>query len=132
MNIRADVADYNEALAEPAKSLCNALLESIEVSFPDAEAKVWHGHPVWFLNENPIVGYSQQKAGVQLLFWSGKSFPTVGLEPVGKHQAAGLTLKQVADLDQALLAGWLIEAREIQWDYANVVKRRSLEKLTAF
>jgi hypothetical protein len=132
MNIRADVADYNEALAEPAKSLCDALLEAIEASLPDAEAKVWHGHPVWFLNENPLVGYSQQKAGVQLLFWSGKSFSTVGLEPVGKHQAAGLTLKQVADLDQALLAGWLKEAREIQWDYANVVKRRSLEKLTDF
>lgn len=132
MNIPADVADYNAALSEPAKSVCNALLEAIEASLPDAEAKVWHGHPVWFLNENPLVGYSQQKAGVQLLFWSGKSFPTGGLEPVGKHQAAGLTLKQVADLDQALLASWLKEAREIQWDYANVVKRRSLDKLTDF
>lgn len=132
MNIPADVAEYNAELAEPAKSVCDALLEAIQVALPDAEAKVWHGHPVWFLNENPLVGYSQQKAGVQLLFWSGKSFPTPGLEPVGKHQAAGLTLKQVADLDHALLASWLKDAREIQWDYANVVKRRSLEKLTDF
>ncbi|MFM7857164.1 MAG: hypothetical protein ACKO96_35905, partial [Flammeovirgaceae bacterium] len=39
-----------------------------------AENKIWHSHPVWFLDGNPIVGYSKQKKGIRLMFWSGADF----------------------------------------------------------
>jgi hypothetical protein len=30
----------------------------------------WHAHPVWFQDGNPTVGYSKQKPGIRLMFWS--------------------------------------------------------------
>ena len=48
--------------------------------YPHAENKIWHAHPVWFLDGNPVVGYSKQKVGVVLLFWSGQSFGRGGPE----------------------------------------------------
>lgn len=45
-------------------------------------------HPVWFLDGNPVVGYSKLKDSVRLLFWSGQSFRSTGLEPEGKFKAA--------------------------------------------
>lgn len=132
MTTSADVLAYNQELQPDSKQVCDFLLGEVSAALPDAESKVWHGHPVWFLNGNPIVGYSQNKCGIQLLFWSGKSFPESGLNPIGKHQAAGVTVTSDAELDQSQLAKWLQDAREIQWDYANVVKKRSLDKLTDF
>lgn len=132
MNEPADVLAYNEGLQTESKAVCDFLLGELSSALPDAESKVWHGHPVWFLNGNPIVGYSQNKRGIQLLFWSGKSFAESGLTPIGKHQAAGVTVTSVGELDQSQLAKWLQDARNIQWDYANVVKKRSLDKLTDF
>ena len=55
---------------------------------PDAEQKIWHAHPVWFLNGNPIVGYSKLKECVRLLFWSGQSFDEPGLQKEGSFKAA--------------------------------------------
>lgn len=132
MTTSADVLAYNQELQTDSKAVCDFLLSELSSALPDAESKVWHGHPVWFLNGNPIVGYSQNKSGIQLLFWSGKSFRDSGLTPIGKHQAAGVTVTSVGELDQNQLAEWLKDAREIQWDYVNVVKKRSLDKLTNF
>ena len=132
MTTSADVLAYNQELEPESKAVCDFLLSELSSALPDTESKVWHGHPVWSLNGNPIVGDSQNKSGIQLLFWSGKSFGEQGLTPIGKHQAAGVTVTSVAGLDQSKLAKWLQDAREIQWDYANVVKKRSLDKLTDF
>jgi hypothetical protein len=79
-----DTAKYNEA-REPAMALvCSTLALQIERHLPDAENKVWHAHPVWFLENNPIVGYSQQKAGIRLMFWSGADFAEERLDVRGE------------------------------------------------
>ena len=132
MTTGADVQAYNQELQTEPKVICDFLLGELSSALPDAESKVWHGHPVWFLNGNPIVGYSQKKRGIQLLFWSGKSFAESGLTPIGKHQAAGVTVTSVGEINESQLAKWLQDARNIQWDYANVVQKRSLDKLTDF
>ena len=49
---------------------------------------MWHAHPVWFLDGNPVVGYSKLKDCVRLLFCSGQSFAQPGLKPEGKFKAA--------------------------------------------
>ena len=126
------IDEYDATLDEPARSIAAELRASIAQNLPSAEGKVWHGHPVWFLDGNPIVGYSIKKAGVELLFWSGQSFATAGLRPVGKFQAAGAAYRTIDELDLAVIATWLTEAISIQWDYANLPKRRKLEKLTDF
>jgi hypothetical protein len=45
-------------------------------------------HPFWFLNGNPVVGYSKLKNCVRLLFWSGQSFDEEALQKGGSFKAA--------------------------------------------
>jgi hypothetical protein len=103
----------------------------IKRSLPDAESKVWHSHPVWFLNGNPIVGYSKQKAGWRLMFWSGGSFDEERLNVRGvKFKDASIFYATVEQINTIELNRWLQKSREIQWDYKNLIKRKGvLEKL---
>ncbi|MDH4154362.1 MAG: DUF1801 domain-containing protein [Nitrospira sp.] len=65
---------HNKQQEPSHKEVCNVLAEEIDRNFPDADNKIWHAHPVWFLDGNPIVGYSKQKPGIRLMFWSGGGF----------------------------------------------------------
>jgi hypothetical protein len=90
----------------------------------------WHAHPVWFLNGNPIVGYSALKDSVRLLFWSGQSFNEQALQKEGKFKAAEIRYTSAAQINLDDLLQWLQKARQIQWDYKNIVKRKGvLERL---
>lgn len=132
MKTSPDVLEYNAAQISEHDAVCTDLSKLFSRSLPTAESKVWHGHPVWFIDGNPIAGYSIKKSGVQVLFWSGQSFKTAGLKPLGKFKAAAFDVAKADAKTKALLKDWLVEALTIQWDYANVVKKRSLEKLTKF
>ena len=125
-----DIIEYNQALAGTQQNFAEQLADLFAASLPTAEAKVWHGHPVWFLDGNPVCGYSLKKAGLEVLFWSGKSFKTAGLRPIGKYQAAGIAVEAAKDV--AKVATFMAEVQAIQWDYKNLPKFRKLEKLTAF
>ncbi|MDF1798666.1 MAG: DUF1801 domain-containing protein [Planctomycetota bacterium] len=97
---------------------------------PEAESKVWHGHPVWFLEGNPVVGYSKLKDCVRLLFWSGQSFDEPGLAKSGTFKAAEVRYTDSSEVDEQDLGQWLAKARDIQWDYKNIVRRKGrLERL---
>ena len=118
-----DISKYHESLSESDRQICLLLADTIEQHLPQATGKVWHGNPVWFIDENPIVGYSKLKTHIQLLFWSGQSFDEEGLTPVGKHKAAEARYTDAAKIDPAQLAVWLNKAVLIQWDYKNIVSR---------
>jgi uncharacterized protein YdhG (YjbR/CyaY superfamily) len=125
-----DVQAYHDDLAGEDRLICDTLHEEISRQLPEAESKVWHGQPVWFLEGNPIVGYSRLKQNLQLLFWSGQSFEETNLQPVGKFKAAEIRYRAAAEVDHADLARWLEKSRRIQWDYKNIVKRKGkLERL---
>jgi hypothetical protein len=97
----------------------------------EAESKIWHAHPVWFLDGNPIAGYSKQKPGIRLMFWSGADFEEAGLNVVGKKfKDASVFYNAVDEIKKPDLRRWLGKAREIQWDYKNIVRRKGrLERL---
>lgn len=121
---------YNRAQSPAERQICEALAHEIDNALPDAENKVWHAHPVWFLDGNPVVGYSKLKGGVRLLFWSGQSFASPGLHPEGTFKAAEVRFTSMDQLDKQALKGWLAECRAIQWDYKNIVRRKGrLERL---
>ena len=82
MNI--DIQNYNDKQSPADKEICDLLATTITDTLPQAENKIWHTHPVWFLDGNPIVGYSKQKAGLRLMFWSGADFEENALNVVGK------------------------------------------------
>ena len=125
-----DTKAYNAAQAPAERAICQLLAEQIDRALPDAENKVWHAHPVWFLDGNPIVGYSKLKSCIRLLFWSGQSFDEPGLEAEGKFKAAEARFTSVSDIDDALLQRWLAQGRAVQWDYKNIVRRKGrLERL---
>ena len=125
-----EVHAYNEALDAADKAIATLLAGEIERALPEAENKVWHRHPVWFLDGNPIVGYDKLKHCVRLLFWSGQSFDEDDLKNEGSFKAAEARYTEVAQVDVESLQRWLGKARDIQWDYKNIVKRKGkLERL---
>jgi hypothetical protein len=125
-----DTIAYHEAQAPEDREICDALAQAIDRHLPDAENKVWHAHPVWFLDGNPIVGYSKLKDGVRLLFWSGQSFEEDGLTKEGSFKAAEVRYRSAAEIDPIALERWLAKGRAIQWDYRNLVRRKGrLERL---
>jgi hypothetical protein len=106
------------------KEICDLLASTIDSQLTDAECKIWHAHPVWFLNGNPIVGYSKQKAGWRLMFWSGASFEEEKLSVLGKKfKDASIFYTSVEQIDANDFKRWLKKSREIQFDYLNIVKR---------
>ena len=128
--MHADTQHYTDALASEHQSICDALAAAIDAGLKGAENKIWHRHPVWFLDGNPIVGYSVLKGGVRLLFWSGQSFDEPGLAPEGTFKAAEVRYTAVDQVKPTTLKRWLKKARAIQWDYKNIVTRKGrLERL---
>ncbi len=126
-----EVKAYNNAQSSTDKKICNLLAREIHSGLPDAENKIWHAHPVWFLAGNPIAGYSKQKAGIRLMFWSGASFEEEGLQPgTGKFKDASIIYTSAEQIKSKDLKRWVKKSRDIQWDYKNIVKRKGmLERL---
>jgi hypothetical protein len=121
---------YNTSQSPAEKEICDVLYNEINKHLPEAENKIWHAHPVWFLDGNPIVGYSKLKSCIRLLFWSGQSFDEPGLKKEGSFKAAESRYTSVDQINKENLKRWLKKAKEIQWDYKNIVKRKGvLEKL---
>ena len=128
--MHADVTQYNASQEATDREIGERLAEYIDRCLPEAENKIWHAHPVWFLDGNPVAGYSKLKNCMRLLFWSGQSFDEPGLEPEGKFKAAEARYTEVGQIDTDDLQRWLEKARTIQWDYKNLVRRKGrLERL---
>lgn len=125
-----EIKSYNDSQSSTDKKICQKLALEIDRHLSEAESKIWHRHPVWFLNGNPIVGYSKLKDSVRLLFWSGQSFDEEGLKPEGTFKAAEARYTDVKQIDTDDLKRWLEKSQLIQWDYKNIVKRKGvLERL---
>ena len=125
-----DIQTYNTSQTEADKMICEALKKEIDSVLPEAESKIWLGHPVWFLEGNPVAGYSKLKDSVRLLFWSGQSFDESNLQVEGSFKAAEARFTSVDQINRDDLHRWLQKARDIQWDYKNIVKRKGvLERL---
>lgn len=126
-----EIKEYNDKQIADDKAICDLLTTIIDNELSDAESKVWHAHPVWFLEGNPIVGYSKQKAGVRLMFWSGADFEEEALSKRGeKFKDASVFYNHVSEVEADDLKRWLKKSRAIQWDYKNIVKRKGqLERL---
>ena len=128
--MKDEIQAYNNALSEDDRAICDVLAREIGLGLPNAENKIWHAHPVWFIDGNPIVGYSKLKDSVRLLFWSGQSFEEEGLKKEGTFKAAEVRYTAADQVDTKDLKRWLTKAKNIQWDYKNIVKRKGrLERL---
>ncbi len=126
-----EIKTYNDKQTAEDNEIYNVLANTIDSELTEAESKIWHAHPVWFLDGNPIVGYSKQKAGIRLMFWSGADFEEEQLNVRGaKFNDASVFYTSVSEIEINDLKRWLKKSKEIQWDYKNIVKRKGqLERL---
>ena len=123
--MRAEILKYNKKQIPNHKQVCDVLAREIDRNQPGAESKIWHAHPVWFLDGNPIVGYSKEKPGIRLMFWSGAGFEEPGLNVVGKRfKDASVFYNNVSEVKKSDLRRWLKKSRAIQWDYKNIIQRK--------
>lgn len=129
--MKTEIEDYNNKQEPIDKNICDTLASIIDKKLMEAERKIWHAHPVWFLDGNPIVGYSKQKKGLRLMFWSGADFEEEDLNVKGeKFKDASIFYQSANEIDEVKLNRWLEKSRNIQWDYKNIVKRKGqLERL---
>ncbi|WP_343485999.1 DUF1801 domain-containing protein [Allomuricauda sp. d1] len=130
--MKPEIKTFNENQKGQEREICNFLALQLIMLLPETEYKIWHRHPVWFINENPIVGYSKLKAGIRLMFWSGASFEEDKLSPgTGKFMDASIIYTSKDEINTADLARWVEKAKKIQWDYKNIYKRKGkLERLS--
>lgn len=119
-----EILAYNQKQTAVDMEICNLLAETIDRVLTRTDSKIWHAHPVWFLNGNPIVGYSKLKGCIRLLFWSGQSFEEEKLTVEGKFKAAEIRFTTPDQIDLTDLKRWLKKSAEIQWDYKNIIKRK--------
>jgi uncharacterized protein YdhG (YjbR/CyaY superfamily) len=129
--MKAEIQEYNNRQSPVEKDMCDILATTIDNKLTEAESKIWHAHPVWFLDGNPIVGYSKQKAGLRLMFWSGADFEEAKLNVKGKKfKDASVFYTSAQQVNVKELKRWLKKSKDIQWDYKNIVKRKGqLERL---
>lgn len=127
----SEILKYNAQQAPSHKEVCDVLAEEIDRNLPEAERKIWHAHPLWFLDGNPIAGYSKQKPEMRLMFWSGVDFEEAGLNIVGKKfKDAAVFHNDFSEVRKTDLRRWVKKAEAIQWDYKNLVRRKGrLERL---
>lgn len=126
-----DIEIYNQSQEKAEREICQMLMKIIDKHLTFTESKIWHAHPVWFIDGNPIVGYSKLKAGIRLMFWSGADFDEPELKTgTGKFKDASNLYTNKDEINEADLKGWLSKAERIQWDYKNIVKHKGkLERI---
>ena len=106
--MKEEIQTYNDIQTSDDKAICNVLAQTIDNELTEAESKIWHAHPVWFLDGNPIVGYSKQKAGWRLMFWSGADFEEDDLNIKGKKfKDASIFFTTVEQINTKDLKRWL-------------------------
>ena len=116
---------FHKTQSSENQKICDFLKSVIDKHLPDAESKIWHRHPVWFLEENPIVGYSKLKDCIRLMFWSGMGFEEDSLQAgTGKFKDASIRYTDVDQVNTEDLKRWLEKSRAIQWDYKNIYKKK--------
>lgn len=120
-----DIKLYIEKLNIIDQETCKLLANTIDSELTNSKSKIWHAHPVWFLDDNPIVGFSKQKKGIRLMFWSGADFEEDNLNVLGgKFKDASRFYNSTSEINIDDLKRWIAKSITIQWDYKNIVKRK--------
>lgn len=110
------IVAYTEAQPLRFREMCVVLRDLVDKALPNATSKVWHGSPVWFIEDNPVVGYTATAKTVNLLFWNGQAFDEPALKPVGKYRAAHAVFTDANDINAIDVRRWLKKAKADVFD----------------
>jgi hypothetical protein len=124
-----ETAKYSEGLPKELAGICKLLQKEIEAALKTATSRIYYSMPVWFIADNPVVGYKASSRHVILLFWGGQSFADNGLKAAGKFKAAEIKYSKVREIELPALRKWLKQSKKFIWDYNNLRKTGSLKLL---
>ena len=110
------ISSYVSSLDPQRAAICERLAKSIDATLPRATSKLWHSIPVWFIGENPAVGFTARKTGVMLMFWNGQHFEEPELEKTGSFHMAQIAYEDLVQIDEQKLARWVEKAGTSIWD----------------
>jgi uncharacterized protein YdhG (YjbR/CyaY superfamily) len=116
-NAADPIAGYARTQSAEHAAICQALRREIDAVLTRATSTIWHAMPVWFIDDNPIVGYKATARHVNLLFWSGQLFGEPALKAAGKFKAAQIQFTEAAQIDSKALRRWLKKSGREIWDY---------------
>ena len=123
-NSNSVITKYNKSQRKDYAKMCDTLMSEIDSALSKSTSKIYHSNPVWFIDDNPIVGYTATAQSVNLLFWSGQSFDEPELLPIGKSKAAQVKYQKPEDVNLKSLKRWLKKSKEIMWNYKDIVKNK--------
>jgi hypothetical protein len=126
-----EIAAYSKAQSPSFRTMCDQLRELIDAAIPKAMSKVWHGSPVWFIDDNPVVGYNTTAKSVNLLFWNGQAFDEPDLKPVGKYKAAQAVFADADEINRKVVSRWLKKAKSDVFDSKGFFKKLREKKRVA-
>src|SRR5262245_30751089 len=122
-NGKDQIAAYSQAQTLAFRRICDLLRQMIDAALPQSTSKVWHGCPVWFIGENPVVGYSATAKAVNLLFWNGQGLDEPDLKPMGKYRAAQAAFGDAVEIDPKVVRRWLEKAASNVFDSKAFFKK---------
>jgi hypothetical protein len=85
-----------------------ALRDLLDAHLPQAEGRVYHGHPIWLVDKTMLAGFKVYSSYVTFMIWQGQDVddPTGRLVP-GARRMASVKLASPSDVDADAFAGWL-------------------------
>jgi uncharacterized protein YdhG (YjbR/CyaY superfamily) len=111
----ATVEDYLAALPPELRDVARAAHDTIDSSLPEAQCAIKWAHPTWSIGKRPICYLKAASAHVTFGFWRGAAID----DRSGRLQTTGAVmahakLRALADVDPALFADWLAQARALE------------------
>lgn len=123
-----EIAAYHKGFPKAQRQILDLLREELDGMLGRENSKLWHGAPVWFVENNPVAGYSINSRGVCLLFWNGRNFLDVDLIPVGKFFAAEKRYQTLDDIVLPELRNLIKQAQFRIWDSVSFQKEQRAKR----
>jgi hypothetical protein len=117
--IKDEIARYEKAQTPAFAEICKTLRKEIDSVLTKATSRIYYSMPVWFIKDNPVVGYNAKSNYVNLLFWNGQAFSEKELIAAGKFKAAQIKFTNVSEIDLKSLRRWLRKSKTDIWDYKH-------------
>ena len=111
----ATIDEYIAAIPEPLREVAARAREVVDAELEGATSAIKWAHPTWSIGKAPVCYLKTASRHVTFGFWRGASIddPSGRLETSGEVMAHA-KLRELADVDRALFADWLRQARELE------------------
>ena len=113
----ATVDEYIAAIPEPLRAVATNVRRVVDANLSGAESAIRWAHPTWSFGKTPVCYVKAASKHITFGFWHGalSNDPSGRLETSGEVMAHA-KLRTEQDVDQAVFADWLEQARAIELD----------------